>query len=64
MSEGATGRIKKRMPTWRIYRKLAGQAFFLEVVEAPDTRLALQTAIKAYQIPKEDHDRLIAEKRE
>jgi len=63
MTETATSR-KKRIPTWRIYRRLAGQAFFLGVVEAPDTRLALQTAIKAYQIPKIDHDSLIAEMRE
>jgi len=64
MTEIATSRKLKRTPTWRIYRKLAGQILFLGIVEAHDSYFALQTAIKAYQIPEIDHNRLVAEKRE
>src|SRR3954464_11890820 len=38
MPESATSRKQKRIPTWRIYRKLAGQAFFLGVVEASHSK--------------------------
>jgi len=54
----------KQIPTWRIFRRLAGIKFFLGVVEAPDAFYALHTAIKAYNIPAVDHGRLTAEKHE
>ncbi len=53
---------KKKQYTWEIHRVTATPAAFIGLVEAPDEKSALETAIKdkKLQIRPEDQKRLIA----
>ena len=51
-------------PTWRIFRKLGGNLFFIGIVEAPDRIAALREAASLFKISERDCARLVVELRD
>ncbi len=56
---------KQRTASWAIYHIRGTQAQFVGIVyDAPDERSAIKKAIEEFKVPKNQRDRLIAQRRE
>ena len=56
--------VRKKERTWEIRRLKGTPAAFMGLVNAPDEKSAVKTAIKKFEIRAEDHNRLIAVQRQ
>jgi len=54
------GKSTRKQPRWQIVRLKATPARFIGLVDAPDEESAIKAAIKGFEIPPGDQERLIA----
>jgi len=64
MTTLSTHNKDRRKATWRVFRKLRDTSYYLGIVEAPTHVGALETAIRQFDLPITDRDKLVAEPRD
>jgi hypothetical protein len=55
---------KERPPSWAVYHLKGTPAKLVGIVYAPDERSAIKRAIEEFEVPANQHARLIAQRRD